>query len=384
MQQRELSEMLTEAKAGPPPARYSVDDAVAAGRRLQTRRRAAWSGAAVAAAVVAVATVVSVPRLVAGPPPAPPAASQAIAKAPLDYPAKPWEYAFKAYQVGEFQVHDPFLVTADFQQASVRIGDDVDEYLTGPGEDVKRTEPAENLLLTVYRPGRYDPKQFAGGEQVTVGGESGLFKERTFIDGDTAMIDNHRGLAWQYAEDAWAVLNTFKSDDAGKAGKAELVKVAAGLSGVPAYPATVAIKLGEIPAGYQLVQGGRAPGYPNGSANEAYRTSLLLAKGKPKASAKLTDAVADDDNVGREIRINLATTEYSQKNRPPAGAEDAPYCNAGNDSLCYRMAPGEKYQVEIIGSGDTSSDELKAILAGITFADVDDPSTWFPLATATP
>jgi len=382
MRQRELSEMLTEAKADAPPARYTIDDAVNAGRRLQNRRRAAWSGAAVAAAVVAVATVVGVPRLLTGPPAAPPAPAAASqgATTPVRYPAKPWEYAFKGYQVGEFKVSDPFLVTPDFQQASVRIGDDVDEYLSGPGGDVRLTEPAENLLLTVYRPGRYDPKQFAGGEQVSVGGKPGLFKEHVFIDGDTSMIDKHRGIAWQYSNDAWAVLNTFKSDDAGKAGRDELVKVAAGLSGVPAYPAEVAIKVGEIPDGYQLAQGGRAPGYPNGSANEAYRTSLLFVKDKPKTSAKLTDAVPDDENVGREIRINVASTAYSQKNRPPAGAEEAPYCNPGNDSLCYLMAPGGKYQVEIIGSGDTSPDELTAILASIRFADIDKPSTWFPLA----
>ncbi|GLY97868.1 hypothetical protein [Actinoplanes sp. NBRC 103695] len=382
MKQRELSEMLTEAKAGPPPARFTVDDAVAAGRRLQTRRRAAWSGATVAAAVVAVATVVSVPRLMAGPPtapPAPPAASQAAAGAPLTYPAKPWQYAFESYQVGEFHVNDPFLVTADFQQATVRIGNDVDVYATDPSDTTPRTEPADNLLLTVYKPGRYSPKQFDGGEQVSVGGKPGLFKERTFIDGDTSMVDEHRGLAWQYADDAWAVLNTYQSDDAKKAGKDALMRVAAGLHGVPAYPAKVAIKVGEVPAGYRLAQGGRGPGYPNGGASESYRTSLLYVKDKPKTTAKLTDAVPDDEQVGREIRINVFPGAHAMKADPPAGAEQEPYCNPGNDSLCYRKSPGGTFQVEIIGSGDTSSAALKTILASIKFAGSDKPATWFPL-----
>lgn len=63
----DLSELLRDAKATMPPAPYDVEDAVAAGRRLQGRRRAALAGAAVATAVMTVAVAVAVTQLDARP-----------------------------------------------------------------------------------------------------------------------------------------------------------------------------------------------------------------------------------------------------------------------------------------------------------------------------
>ncbi|MEV6636545.1 hypothetical protein AB0M54_37970 [Actinoplanes sp. NPDC051470] len=387
---RELSEMLEDAKANPPAPRYTVDDVVVAGRRLRARRRATWSGLAAAAAVVAVAGVITVPRLVgatpsAGPPEVTAAAPVTAGKTdPLRYPKSPWEYAFRGYRAGEFTVNDPYLVTADFQQATVRIGDDVDEiYTDDTKKTVARSEPARNLLLTVYRPGRYDPKQFAGGEPVSVGGKPGLFQADTQIEGDRSPIGGHRGLAWQYATNGWAVLNTLIPDEAGRAGKANLVAVAAGLSGSAAYPATVAMKLREVPPGYRLDAGGRGPDPWNGGNAEGYRSSIRLVKGAASAGRLISSMTDKDDGYVKDIRINLST--YEPKRLPPDGADPAaPYCNTGNAALCYRNLPGGKYTVEIIGSGDTSPEELTQILAAIQVADVDKPATWFPLATATP
>lgn len=380
---RELSEMLTDAKANPPAPRYTVDDVVVAGRRLRTRRRAMGSGLAVAAAVLAVVGVVSVPRLFADPPPSP-AAGSGTAVTPLRYPVDPWEYAFRGYRIGEFTVNDPYLVTADFQQATVRIGDDVDEiYTDDKKKTVARSEPARNLLLTVYRPGRYDPKQFAGGEPVSVGGRPGLFQADTQIEGDRSPIGGHRGLAWQYATNGWAVLNTLIPDEAGRASKANLVAVAGGLSGSAAYPATVAMKLRKVPPGYRLDAGGRGPDAWNGGNAEGYRSSIRLVKGAASAGPLISSMTDKDDGYVKDIRINLST--YEPKQPPPDGADPAaPYCNTGNAALCYRNLPGGRDKFEIIGSGDTSPEELTQILAAIQVADVDRPATWFPLATATP
>ncbi|MFG1607567.1 hypothetical protein [Actinoplanes sp. NPDC049265] len=383
--------MLEDAKRNPPAPRYTVDDVVLAGRRLRTRRRAAWTGVAVATAVVAVGAAVGVPRLIMGHSAGPPAAtSQPVAARstpePLRYPDQVWEYAFTGYRAGEFTVNDPFLVTADFQQASVRMGDDVDEIYAEPPKagqkpQVARSQPAQNLLLTVYRPGRYSPQQFDGGRSVRVGDRPGLFKEDTELEGGVSPIPGQRGLAWQYQDDGWAVLNTFEPDPDGRISVDDMVTVAAGLHGVKPYPATAAMKLGSVPPGYRLVQGGRAPGYPNGAADEGYRTSLRLAKAPTRTRERLTDAVVADTDSVKDIWVNLSS--FPPKEEPPGGSTPGtPYCNSGNPDLCYRVLPGGKYKVEIVGSGDTSSADLKRVLSQLTFADVDQPSTWFPLAAA--
>jgi len=401
----ELSEVLKEAKADPPPPRYGVDDVVAAGRKLQGRRRAAWGGAATAAAVVAVAAAVAVPQLIAGKPSpagqtaaAPSAPATKPAQVSLSYPESRWEYAFKGYRVGEYQVNDPFLVTAGFQQATIRIGDEMEEVYgdlkpgVKPGvksekpssEDyeIAYSAPGSSLLLTVYRPGVYDPALFSGGTNVTVGGKPGLFKENVYLDGDKDRRDTgHPGLAWQYADNAWAVINTARPN---KVGKNDFLAIAQGLTGVAAYPATVAVKLTQVPTGYKLTSGGRAADWPNGGG-EFQRTSLRLVKGGEQAVGRMTTPVIDDETSKvQDIRVNLYRIDFSE-NRPPKGADQqAPYCNSGNSTLCYRMAPDGKWQVEIQGSGKESTTELKGVLAGLDFATVEDPTTWYPITTATP
>ncbi|MEJ3742850.1 hypothetical protein WEI85_06145 [Actinomycetes bacterium KLBMP 9797] len=399
---RELSELLNDAKADPPPPRYGVDDVVTAGRRLRARRRA-WGGAATAATVVAVAAAVAVPQLVAGEPSSAPTGlgagsltSPATQPAPLNYPQSRWEYAFKGYRVGVYQVNDPFLVTAGFQQATIRIGDEIEAVYgdlkpgvkpgggpKGRAEDyeIAYSAPGSSLLLTVYRPGVFDPVLFSGGTQVTVGGRPGLFKQNIHLDGDRSRRDDgHPGLAWQYADDAWAVIYTSRPN---QVGMGDFLAIARGLGGVDAYPATVAVKLTHVPSGYELASGGRGADWPHGGG-EFQRTNLRLVKGGQDAAGRMTTPVIDDEtSTVRDIRINLYRADFSEK-RPPAGADpQAPYCNSGNANLCYRMAPGGGWQAEIEGSGEQSTTELKRVLAGLEFATVDAPSTWYPITTAT-
>jgi hypothetical protein len=399
----ELSELLKEAKADAPPPRYGVDDAVAAGRKLKARRRTLWSVGGGAALAVAVAGVVVLPQVVARQDaPATPSAAAAAAPSkakpkavPLTYPASRWEYAFHGYKTGKYQVSEPFLVTAGFQQATIRIGDEVEEVygeLKRPlkeGEQPKKEDykiaysaPGSSLLLTVYRPGAFDPALFADGTKVSVGGKSGLFKKNAHLDGDpTRKDEGHPGLAWKYAGNAWAVINTSKPNETSSK---DLVAIAQGLSGAEAYPATVATKLTFVPDGYELVSGGRGADWPNGTG-EFQRTNLRLVKGAEEKATGLKTPVLDDENSKvQDIRINLYRTDFSE-NRPPQGADQlAPYCNSGNTKLCYRMAPGGKWQVEIEGSGQEPTSELKKILAGITFASIEDGATWFPIESATP
>ena len=398
----ELSEMLKEAKADAPPPRYNVDDAVAAGRKLQVKRRAAWSGGAAAAAVVAVAAAVAVPQMVtrdsAPNPAAPPAAAAPSKPQPFVYPESPWEYGFKGYTVGKYKVSDPFLVTANFQQATIRIGDELEEVYDGsaasspktpknpkgvPGKDdlkVAYSAPGSSLLLTVYRPGAFDPKLFEGGAKVSVDGKSGLYKDNVPIDGEGGP-DGQGGLAWQYEDDAWAAIYTTRPNDVAKK---DFVKIAEGLTGTKAYPATVVTKLSYLPAGYRLTSGGRSSDWPNG--NPSFQTTnLRLVTGDGEAAGKVTTPVFDnEDSKVQDIRINVYRIDFSER-RPPKGTDqDAAYCNSGNSNLCYRLLPGGKWQAEIEGSGAESASELKQVLDGVQFADVEKPSSWYPIESATP
>lgn len=398
---RELSELLSEAKADPPPPRYGVDDAVAAGRKLQTRRRTAWAGAGSAAAVVAVAAAVAVPQMIPGKP-APESTAPAAtttkttpskqASGPVSYPGSNWDYAFKGYTVGQYQVGDPFLVTANYQQARIRIGDELEEVYEGDGipldpdnpksptnDKVAYSAPGASLLLTVYRPGKFNPKLLSGGTEVTVGGRPGLYKNPVYIDGDQDRRDDGHGtLGWQYADDAWAVIYTAKPN---KTSRDDLVAIAEGLKGAAAYPATVAMKLAYLPSGYRLTSGGRGADWPNG-AGEFQSTGMRFVKGDDAAPRRPTTPVIDpEDSKVQDLRLSLYTIDFSE-NRPPAGADgEAPYCKTS--TICYRMAPGGKWQAELHGSG-VSQEELKQVLAGLQFADVDDPSSWYPITSATP
>lgn len=400
----ELSELLKEAKADAPPPRYDVDDAVAAGRKLQVKRRTAWGAAATTAAVVAVAAAVAVPQLVTGESapsrggqvagPAAPSASAAPAKPqPLTYPDSPWAYAFKGYRVGEYEVSDPFLVTPNFQQATVRIGDETEEVYDGsvtssskkgsPKKNdltVAYSAPGSSLLLTVYRPGAFAPKLFSGGAAVSVAGKPGLFKKHIPIDGSGGP-SGQAGLAWQYAGNAWAAIYTTRPNDVPKK---DFVAIAAGLSGTAAYPATVVTKLSYLPEGYRLTSGGRASDWPNGSP-AFQRTNLRLVRGDAEAGGTITMPVFDDEeSTVQDIRINVYRSDFSER-RPPAGAdENAAYCNDGNAMFCYRMLPGGKWQAEIEGSGKEPSSELRRVLDGVQFADVEEPSSWYPIESAIP
>ena len=91
-----------------------------------------------------------------------------------------------------------------------------------------------------------------------------------------------------------------------------------------------------------------------------------------------------EDSKVQDIRINVYRIDFSER-RPPKGADqDAAYCNSGNSTLCYRLLPGREWQAEIEGSGKEPASELKKVLDGVQFADVDDPSSWYPIESATP
>ncbi|HZN70619.1 MAG TPA: hypothetical protein VFC00_02890, partial [Micromonosporaceae bacterium] len=161
----DVREILQMAKAGAPPARYSVDDIVAAGRRR--RRRAIGQrlgGAGVVAAAMATVTVLATVNLALPGDdgmtvPVLPAANSPSPTTPPASP--PFTFTFGGYQVDEYRVLPPDEVTLVYQTAGVlRDG------------TAARGKPSSQYVatLTVYQPRMFDPEQFPAGTRLTVRG----------------------------------------------------------------------------------------------------------------------------------------------------------------------------------------------------------------------
>ncbi|MCA2214635.1 hypothetical protein [Jidongwangia harbinensis] len=409
--QHDLYDLLQAAKSDAPPARYTVDDAVAAGRRRQGRRRVALTGAASFAVVAAVAGAVVLPQALAGRTPGRPdvaaatgATTKAAADVPFTYPAGDFQFGFRGYTVGKYRVTDPVLVAPNFQQADIRVGNETETmYGSDSAADEKATEDKKNgrpfksgerkaspddvtgpkfaLKLTVYRPKAFSPERFRTfkAEPVTVAGRPGYFSTDMPIDRDPSGGEGLKwpALAWQYADDAWAVIDNVTPD---QHGKRDLMSIAAGLRGADAYPASIVFETTYLPEGYRLASGGRGADWPNGGG-WAQITGTRYVHGAGSAAGTTTMPVLDpEDSTERDLRINVYDRKWATNSQPPKGQpEDAVWCNSGNAQLCYRLLPGGKYVAEVQGSGQESTADLRKVMAGLRFADVDDPAAWFPM-----
>ncbi|MFI7543691.1 hypothetical protein [Actinoplanes sp. NPDC049599] len=328
--QRRLSDLLEAAKADAPAPRYGVEDAVRAGRRLR-RRRAAWATAAVAA-VVAVAAVIALPRLLPGP--------------DFDYAGGDLTATIQSYEAGPLTVTEAVQVSPGYQIAQV----------IGPTTK-KGAKPAVRGTVTVFRPGVFDPAGFATGTAVPVGGVTGRSRPDA--------------VAWEYAEDAWAVVRTWQA----RLTRAQLIAVAAGLRSTAPRTPTVGFKLTTVPAGFTLDSGGRANDATGRSAlpNGSY---LRLVKGDV-SYRNLPDVLADPGPGVQAVEVRVYPREYGQE-VPPA-VQPAGYCRGDR---CYRDSADGKVQIEAAGGPGTSTADLLALVKGATFAVPDDPGTWYPLTSA--
>jgi hypothetical protein len=409
--QHELYDLLQAAKSDAPPARYTVDDAVAAGRRRQGRRRVALTGAASFAVVAAVAAAVVVPQALTSrnsggsdAPAATGATTQAAEDVPFTYPAGDFQFGFRGYTVGEYRVTDPVLAAPNFQQADIRVGNETETMYGGDSaaddEATKEkmagrpvtpssrapspgdvTGPKYALKLTVYRPKAFNPERYRKfqAEPVTVRGRPGYFSADLPIDRDPAGGEGPTwpSLAWQYADNAWAVIDNVTPD---AHGKRELTAIAEGFRGTAAYPASIVFETTFLPEGYRLASGGRGADWPNGGG-WAQITGTRYVHGAAPATGATTMPVLDpEDSTERDLRINVYDRTWATNSKPPKGQPaDAVWCNSGNAQLCYRLLPGGKYVAEVQGSGQESTADLRKVMAGLRFAAVDDPAAWFPM-----
>jgi hypothetical protein len=353
----------TEAAAAAPPMRHTVDDVVAGGRRRGKRRLIGWATGGVAAAAV-LALAVS-PTAAPAPAPQPP---EDVAAAPLSYPTGEFEVGFAGYSVGPFEVSAPILVTPGYQESFVRR-DHETENLYGEGNVVVASSPGFSALLTVYRPGVFQPSRFATGEQVDVHGRLGRYStDVTYQAGDGP--DPRAALAWQYADNAWAVVSVLTPT---LYSRAELITIAGGLTGAPAARMAVAFKPTWTPPGYVLTSAGTTDDYPNGGPYMV--SSLRLVRTRP-AYHDLTQTVDAAKNAPT-VRIALYPKAFTDATHQHPGS--AAYCNPGNADLCFRMTADGQYLAEVFSSGGLPQTDLRKILDGLQFAQIPDHSTWFPV-----
>lgn len=395
----ELRELMLEAKADAPPLERDIESFLADGRKLVRRRRATTM--VTAAAALAVAAGAAVPHWVTQPAtrPGPQAGGSSTATPettrPVSYPQGPYEWAFRGYRTGVFTVTDPLYVTPGYQQARIARGDEYDELHGTPQGTVK--EPSGSAVLTVYRPGVYDPVRFSGAENATVNGRPGLYATYVPLNDDTgesyevppfwaerlretgkpvpAEIGRPPGmsLAWQYTDGGWAVISTWE-----KYTRDELVTIASGLAGTEPVPTMVAFTVSSLPAGYKLDTTGTTKEELLGPTPGSY---VRFSRGAGHNYNKLSEPILGDiaTNPVRHLSIKLSPSWYAKHSPPKGTPRNRAYCPAEN--LCYRATDDGKYQVEVIGSGESNAELLK-VLNGLTFADVDNLSTWVPISTA--
>jgi hypothetical protein len=190
--------------------------------------------------------------------------------------------------------------------------------------------------------------------------------------------ERHRGnapyfktLAWEYASNAWAVLDS-SADRADLPTMRQLEATAAALTGTAARPVTVPFRLSHVPAGYEVFAvGDHMTGSLDavgGPSADQYSGVLFARSGLPK-----TGLLRPYDNMmwgGFQIMISASTPD----------APGTPGCDSG---LCTRLDGGGKVNVQVASNaGSLSKAETMRVLDGIRLADVDDPGTWVDIHEA--
>lgn len=384
---RDMHELLQIAREEAPPARFGVDDIVAAGRR---RRRWALAqriggigtvaAAVVTAGVLVAGNVVLSPGGSAEQPAAPVTAGKKTGApdepAPFVLDAEPFTFTFDRYEVGGYTVLAPYSVNLGYQRTSiVRYG----ENYPKDKDDIEFVGD-----LTVYRPGVFKPDRFLAGTKLTVQGRDAYQTQlkrmlSNQINGDGEFVNGEElpydALAWQYGTDAWAVIEQF----IGRLGEADFPRadqlaLAEGFrlrTGEP-VKARVPFRPGHLPAGFELLaaEGQSMTGEHSGMVTFVY--------GKPDGLLKsLTGPVS-------LLRIRNAPTVVLSilwvDVPPPDAKKRTSRCNKGQH-WCMLNLPGGEFWVAAEDPSETLSDaELLKVLDELTFANIKKSDTWYPVS----
>ncbi|MEV0717148.1 hypothetical protein [Asanoa sp. NPDC050611] len=365
-----MKDVVDLAVSTEPPPRYGVEEIVAQGKRVQRRRRArgwAASGTAALAVLGVVATVVAQGGTTT------PAQETAAALAlPVSAPP-PFTFTVAGYQVGPMRVAPPIDVSTAYQLSPVYA-----EGLTTNDRAVEESDPASGptlyAYLTVYRAGAYDPGKLVGASPVEVAGRPGL--ELAAQGRGMAIV---RTLAWQYDTGAWAVIDA-SSSETDNPSAAQLRDLAAGLRGAAPTPARVPVKLGYVPAGYQLGEVSmHAMTGLNGIAAARDGDYAGLLFGKPALPVTgLTTPHGGVDGVDLPGTFTLYVVPAKNSNQQPSPGIS---CLQG---FCNRWSPDSKVQMQVVSQGarGLSNAEMTKILNHITLGDVSNDSTWTKVTDA--
>jgi hypothetical protein len=285
--------------------------------------------------------------------------------------------------VGRLTVHPPVQVTPGYQVSCVTEPD-----LIWPGTDRNGHQirvPVCLGTITAYRPGVFDPQKFRTAKATTVGGRPGRYLESglPYEDGKRVLMFNSElpaaALAWQYGDNAWAVM---AQSAVNSLPKADMIAIAAKLTAGAATPVKVATKLSYVPPGYRVVAAGQAANPTELMVAMDSPSYLRLVQG-PEPYARLSEPVSADSHLDRPHQQILVS--IVPRNHVNYRASTKMFCVRAD--LCYRNVAGTKYQIEVDGTNGKSAvptSELVKLINGITVANLDDRSTFFPVTTAVP
>jgi hypothetical protein len=374
----DVREILQLAKADAPAARHSVDDIVAAGRRRRRRAVGQWlGGAGVVAAAVATATLLTVSNLAlsggrststAMLPAAIPPAPAAPAASP------PFTFTFAGYQVDNYRVLPPDEVTLAYQTAGIIL----DNPTANPRSQYAGT-------LTVYQPGMFDPDEYRTGTPLTVQGREafqadlsgpvlGAWNNDVYATPSLAPgtpTADRSALAWQYAPDAWAVIN---SEIQGAAfPPADEVKIAERFTVTNGAPtvAKVPFRAGYLPAGFTLQS------VSGQSMTAENRGMVTFVYSLPQPTTKMS-AARSLEHDGKVTSVVLSILWVDTP--PPDAVKRTSRCNPGQHWCVTTLPGGEFYLATEDPSATLSDAELLRVADGLTFANIKDTSTWYPIA----
>ncbi|GIM92941.1 hypothetical protein [Paractinoplanes toevensis] len=357
-----LSELLENA----PPARYDVEDAVRAGRRLRRRRRTG----VVIAAVVAVSAAIGVPQLTsraAGPSPSLPAGpSPSVSPSPTVEAVRGPDltYALHGFITGRLRVDDPYRWTVAGETAMIEK--------KGGQADAQEGE------VTLYRPG-IDPRSTLAGAKITA--TSAIHGRSAYrVDADGAPM-----LLWEYAEGAMA-LATVRADGPGKWAltPAELRQVAEALETGAPRPVLLAFVTSYVPPDYRIVEvAGRFSAGQLSSVQLVPADEAVARIGRPDPDPRTQKG-------SRGLMLWLSPTVPSDHGAPRAGVicpervaiKGIPV--EKQPKHCYTFLPGGKNVLEVFGTDADAESELRKMLDSARFGSVDQPSTWLPAGSGFP
>ncbi|GAB2613996.1 hypothetical protein Aab01nite_70450 [Paractinoplanes abujensis] len=275
---------LSDLLEGAPPARYTVDDFVAAGRRRKRRRNAGWA----IAAVVAVAIAIGVPQILTRP--------QAHPVTPAPTPTRALNRLFQTYKVGPLTVGDPEWVGVNNQ--TTYIGRD-----RPPGRPLRAVG-----ILDVYRPGFEPPRTWT--EKVTptapIGGRPAFFASAR-PGPDNGIWKPVRVLVWKYADNATAVVTAY--DRYLGLSEAEMRAVAA----------RFALQATPQPIRQRYTVGWTPPGMRLAAVEYSMRGNASVVFVPDKASTRFVSTALDHQTAGFLYNLDTKNRNFGPVAVPPDG-----------------------------------------------------------------